>query len=364
MSDTVIIVEDNPVEDLDRALATIEPIKWIRPIEGADKIELVGVRGWQCVAKKGEFEVGSLCVYFEMDSFLPTEHPAFGFLASKAITYNGRTGTRLRHTRRMKQISQGLALPVALFPEIGDIPAKTDITKLLNITKWEPAIPAQLRGKIDGAFPTHIIPKTKQERIQNIEDLSQIIGHRFRPTIKLDGTSTTYADYKTPDGGIRKSIVCSRNWNLKRDDNNALWSAAIRYGIHDAINQIGMNIAIQGELIGEGIGANIEKIKGCDFYVFSIWLIDEQRYAARDADNENDEYNTILNKLAEVGCVLKKCPWLDEIEFGPDTTVESILSTADGPSLFAKYREGLVYERVDGQFSFKVISNWWLDRHN
>jgi RNA ligase (TIGR02306 family) len=352
------IVEDNPVEELDRALATIEPIKWIRDIEGADNIELVGVRGWQCVAKKGEFQVGSLGVYFEMDSFLPTNHPAFGFLASKAITYNGRTGVRLRHTRRMKQISQGLALPVAMFHEIAGLPAKTDVSKILGITKWEPAIPAQLRGKIDGAFPTHIIPKTKQERIQNIEDFSRIIGNRFIPTIKLDGTSTTYADYKTPGCGIRKSIVCSRNWNLKRDENNALWAAAIRYGIHDAIDKIGMNIAIQGELIGEGIGTNIEKIKGCDFYVFSIWLIDEQRYTNRV------EYHAILKKLADVGCVLKTCPELPEIEFGPETTVESILAMADGPSLFAKYREGLVYERADGQFSFKAISNWWLDRHN
>jgi RNA ligase (TIGR02306 family) len=351
-------IVENEVEELDRALATIEPIKWIRAIEGADKIELVGVRGWQCVAKKGEFQVGSLGVYFEMDSFLPTDHPAFGFLASKAITYDGRTGVRLRHARRMKQISQGLALPVSMFPEIAGLPAKTDVSKILGITKWEPAIPAQLRGKIAGAFPTHIIPKTKQERIQNIEDFSRIIGHRYIPTIKLDGTSTTYADYKTPGCGTRKSIVCSRNWNLKRDENNALWAAAIRYGIHDAIDNIGMNIAIQGELIGEGIGTNIEKIKGCDFYVFSIWLIDEQRYANRF------EYNAILKKLADVGCVLKTCPELPEIEFGPGTTVDSILAMADGPSLFAKYREGLVFERADGQFSFKAISNWWLDRHN
>ena len=34
-------------------------------------IECVHVLGWQCVANKGEFQVGDKCVYMEVDSFLP-----------------------------------------------------------------------------------------------------------------------------------------------------------------------------------------------------------------------------------------------------------------------------------------------------
>ena len=33
-------------------------------------IECVHVLGWQCVANKGEFQVGDKCVYMEVDSFL------------------------------------------------------------------------------------------------------------------------------------------------------------------------------------------------------------------------------------------------------------------------------------------------------
>ena len=54
-----------------RALAHIEQIAWIKPIEGADNIELIGVLGWVCIAKKGEFQVGDTCIYFEIDSKLP-----------------------------------------------------------------------------------------------------------------------------------------------------------------------------------------------------------------------------------------------------------------------------------------------------
>ena len=38
-----------------RALAYTAQIAWVRPIEEADNIELVGINGWTCIAKKGEF---------------------------------------------------------------------------------------------------------------------------------------------------------------------------------------------------------------------------------------------------------------------------------------------------------------------
>ena len=40
------------LENKERALAHIEKIEWVKPIEGADNIELIGVLGWICVAKK------------------------------------------------------------------------------------------------------------------------------------------------------------------------------------------------------------------------------------------------------------------------------------------------------------------------
>ena len=56
-----------------RNLASVQEISAVKPIEGADAIELVIIKGWQCVAKKGEFKAGDLCIYFEVDSFLPLD---------------------------------------------------------------------------------------------------------------------------------------------------------------------------------------------------------------------------------------------------------------------------------------------------
>lgn len=37
-----------------RKLASPQKIKQVRPIEGAENIECVGILGWECVSKKGE----------------------------------------------------------------------------------------------------------------------------------------------------------------------------------------------------------------------------------------------------------------------------------------------------------------------
>lgn len=50
----------------ERALAHIEKIEWVRPIEGADNIELIGILGWICIAKKNEFKVGDLAVILRL----------------------------------------------------------------------------------------------------------------------------------------------------------------------------------------------------------------------------------------------------------------------------------------------------------
>ena len=54
-----------------RKLASIQKIWKTEPIDGADRIELAYILGWQCVVNKGQFKSSDLAVYFEIDSFLP-----------------------------------------------------------------------------------------------------------------------------------------------------------------------------------------------------------------------------------------------------------------------------------------------------
>jgi hypothetical protein len=67
-----------------RKLAPLQLVKHVRPIPGADYIEAIGVLGWQCVAKKGEFREGDPCVSFEIDSLLP-EQPRYEFLRQSSF---------------------------------------------------------------------------------------------------------------------------------------------------------------------------------------------------------------------------------------------------------------------------------------
>lgn len=102
-----------------RKLASIQRIRKIEPIEGADRIELAHVLGWQCVVNKGQFKPMDSAVYFEIDSFLPIR-PEFEFLRQSSYKKTDIMGEgfKLRTMRFKGQISQGLLLPITQFPEI------------------------------------------------------------------------------------------------------------------------------------------------------------------------------------------------------------------------------------------------------
>src|SRR5882672_8855590 len=104
-------------------LASIQIITDIRPIEGADRIEAATVLGYQTVIKKGEFRSGDLCVWHEPDT-VAAEKPEYEFLRKQ--------GFRLKVSRFKGQVSQGLALPLAVLPP-GDHAVGDDVTALTRI---------------------------------------------------------------------------------------------------------------------------------------------------------------------------------------------------------------------------------------
>lgn len=342
-----------------RKLATIRVANALFPITGADAIESVRVDGWVCVAKKGEFKAGDKGIYFEIDSFLNGEDERFNFLAKQFITYNGKQGARLRTIRLRGQLSQGLFLPLDKFPEVADMEVGTDVTEILGVTKWEPPMPAQLAGEVIGIFP-HWAKKSDQERIQNfVQEAEDNRGQEFEVTVKLDGSSMTVYRF---DRAVNKEGntfldhgVCSRNYNLRESEKNSLWRVARKNRMLEALDFLGRNLAFQGEIIGEGIQGNNESLVGQDFYLFDIFDIDNQKYLA---PNERQEIVKVLNKE---GFPIKHVPIVGNIVL--NHSVDEILAMADGQSLNNANREGLVFKRLDGQFSFKAISNWYLEKH-
>ena len=330
-----------------RKMATIRKIDEIRPIEGADAIEAAVVGGWVVVIKKSEFKVGDLAVYCEIDSWIPHELAPFLSKGNEPRVYNGVRGERLRTVKLRGQVSQGL-----LIPALGTFPEGTDMTEALGIQKWEAPIPAQLAGDVEGPFPT-VIPKTDQERIQNLtEQLREWQGNTeftWEITEKLDGSSMTVFINGDAEG------VCSRNWNLKETEGNTLWRVARRNDLLTKIRKTNRNLALQGELIGEGIQGNAYKVTGQDFFVFDIYDIDR------------GDYMTPFER--RVFCDthgIKHVPVLAK-EMVIQEWVTGLLTMADGQSVLnpKANREGLVFKSnvFDGP-SWKVISNRWLIKND
>ena len=335
-----------------RKLATIRKIDSIRPIPDADAIECAVVGGWTVVIKKGDFKAGDLATYVEIDSWIPTELAPFLSKGKEPREYNGVRGERLRSVKLRGQLSQGLLLDrfVAL-DKVGEIHEGMDVSDLLNIVKYEPPVPACLAGKARGGFPS-FVPKTDQERIQNltIEHAEWVTaGLTWELTEKLDGSSMTVYVNEQDQG------VCSRNLNLYDTEGNTLWQVAHRDQIITALQDSQRNLAIQGELIGEGIQGNHYKIKGQSFYVFDIYDIDKGLYLTPKERRDFCEFHELLH-----------VPVIDTAShLSLGETIEGLLKHAEGKSRLNPQtdREGLVFKCNEKQESFKTIANSYLLKH-
>lgn len=344
-----------------RKLATIRRIADIRPISDADAIEVAVVDGWKVVVKKGEYTVGELAVYLEIDSWVPHELAPFLSKGQEPREYNGVRGERLRTVKLRGQVSQGLLLKIHeddgwnyilsspsehhenRFVDLGETSTDgQDVTELLGIQKWEAPISPQLAGQVRGMFPTHLIPKTDQERIQNcFHEIVEKGDVTYEVTLKLDGTSCTIFRH---DDELR---VCSRNLELKVNDenkDNTLVSMAMALK-----DRIPTGYALQGELMGPGIQGNREGFKEHRFFVFDIYDIVNQRYLS------SVERLSMTNDADILHVPVVAMSWT-----APES-VEHGLELAEGESINHKIREGLVWKcKQDPAFSFKTISNRFL----
>jgi len=119
-----------------RKLVTVRQVTAVDPIEGADSIEKITIEGWKVVSQKGNFKVGDLACYFEVDSFLPDGNPLWQDLVDKSSReFEGKKGHRLRTIKLRGVTSQGFVIPLH---EVFDI-VEIDGEKFLNIPHYKTA---------------------------------------------------------------------------------------------------------------------------------------------------------------------------------------------------------------------------------
>ena len=322
-----------------RKLVTIRKIDEIHPIPNADLIERARIGGWNVVVKKGEFAVGDLCVYGEIDSVFPATDERFSFLEGKPLK-----------TKKMRGVvSQGIAFPVSILDD-SQVSLGDEVTEKLGVTKYEPPPPKAVEAK--GVFPW-FVPKTDAERVQNlVEELKDNIGETAYVTEKLDGSSITI--FCRNNEGIWETGVCSRNLELKLDVSNYFVDTVKRLNVIEKLQSFceknERQIALQGELTGVGIQGNKYKLDETDIFFFNLYGISEGKKVMLD------EFVEVVETLD-----FKTVPILENF-YKLHNDIEKYLTEAEGKSQLNNKtnREGIVIRTLNGDFDFKAISNRFL----
>lgn len=372
---------------MERKLAHIERISWIKPIKDADKIELCGILGWQCViAKKDNFKIGDKVIYIEIDSIVP-EKPEFEFLRDRKF--------RVRTVKLRGEISQGLVIPISYLSNFSKYDIGDDVTEVLGIVKYlspsEREEFEQEERKVHNeknklkkymmryswfrklvlsktkktGFPDWV-SKTDEERIQNVPQLlSYFKNYRVYVTEKIDYQSVTFTGKmfrKYPKLGKLSPkkfvfVVCSRT--ITNNDKNSLyWKIARKYNIEQILKE-NPTLTIQGEQGDTKVQGNKYGIKEPTLWVFNI--IDHERKYHYDYDEmrafcERYGLGVVYRIPIKVDGEMIINPLLSEL----GTTVSEIVERAKGKSLIADIpREGIVVRCIDnGQkiLSFKALN--------
>lgn len=358
-------------------LATIQRVTNVQPIEGADTIECVTVLGWDVVCKKGEYNVGDLCCYIQIDTVVP-EKDEFEFLRSKKF--------RVKTIKLRGQLSQGLIIPIDVLPKgtpksFHPYTEGQDVTDIIGVKKYEkpdnnpiretkPKRPSKfwprlkydfkyhflyrwlpyLRPKIRSPFPKHLVPITDEERIQNMPKvLEQYKGKDFVASYKFDGSSITIIHERN---FFRKPVyrICSRRFEL-HDKNNEWYKVFVDTNFKKYIDLLVTifntdNIIVQGEAIGSFNG-NHHGLQKNEIRLFNIF-VDGKRL-------KQDEFIDICETH-----YIPHCPayWIGAISFTlPDILEFAQIKDYLNPRVEA---EGLVFRCVEDDLSFKVINNKYL----
>lgn len=363
---------------MSRKLASVQKVKAIKPIEGADRIEVVQVLGWNCVAKKGEYQVGDEVVYFEIDSLLP-DVPMLEWL--KGSSWSQKLNKYKISTHKFRgQISQGLIIPIKDLEELDRqihgreeiVPIAyiegTDLTDILGIEKYEPPVSNGPLG--DLIHHEWYVPKTDEERIQVcaenvLPEYMKANTQDWYSSIKVDGCSCT--------AGLFEDAFLIGGRNQWYKDENMYTTTVKKYiseeKLRDWQEKTGKYVVFQGELCGPGIQCNRLGLKEKDWFIFNVFVSDT---GEMDSYEKCDLLNMV--SLCERFGVktVPIIPFADKFDFKTvdtvDKAVENLLSYVDN----IKYRtyfedaspsqiaEGVVFRLNDMTNSFKVVSNKFL----
>ena len=209
------------------------------------------------------------------------------------------------------------------------------------------------------------VKKTDEERVQN---MPWILNNKepWTVTEKIDGSSTTFTLKRKKRGKNRfEFYVCSRNVVFDKPEKPCFYDTNIylemeeKYDIKNKmIAIINKNfpdaewITIQGETFGKKVQNRDYGLEGHDFRAFNFITSTEGRWGTVEMKHFLEGYG--------IPCV----PVIYRKYILPDT-IEELLDDATGKSKIDDgMREGFVLRTLDGQTSFKAVSNEYLNKYH
>lgn len=301
-------------------LASIERITNVKHHPNADKLDQGLVKAWPVVIGRDIHKENELVVFIYPDVLIDKNNPVFSFMEKRKW--------RVWQMKLRGERSCGLVMPVSILNDYTkdiNIVEGMDVGEIIKCEKYERPLPAELAGQVKGSFPTHIISKTDEDNyLSNPEVEHEFRGKECYVTLKMDGSSLTIVVNKDDEW------VCSRNLALKESETNAFWKIVKKYDLINKIRSIG-NIAIQGELCGEGIQSNKLKIVGTDFYMFN----------AKDIDTGIPYNMEQLKELAEK-LEIKMVPIVKEFLYDDSWSISRLQELADEQKYRNDPAEGIV----------------------
>jgi RNA ligase (TIGR02306 family) len=165
----------------------------IRPIEGADNIELAIVNGWHAITKKGEYEVGNKVVIATTDAVIPVELSDL-----MGVTGYLRKGQRVRTVKLRGVYSECLLIPFKyLSPRSleSNVNEGHDMMEILGITKYEPPVKMVEMSVGGRKFKYHQNPNFHvYYKFPNLKNAPEMFNEEDEVVItrKLHGTNARY----------------------------------------------------------------------------------------------------------------------------------------------------------------------------
>ena len=310
----------------------VATINEIRPIEGADNIELAIVGGWSCITKKGEQKEGDLVIIATTDAVIPFE------LSEKmGVTNYLRNGGRVRTVKLRGVYSECLIIPMKYnkLPLLKNYYDGMDLMEVMGISKYEPPVKmVQLASgrKIRYQDNPNFHVYYKFPNLKNVpnmftnEDMVEI-------TRKIHGTNARYGIVKKnklslwdkikrfvglADKWIEYEFVVGSHNVEKGSDSNGFYDTNVWYEIEKKYNikqklwdyvkdtamepEIGDGITLYGEIYGAGIQ------KGYDYGLKEI------EFVGFDVKEEGEYLDPINSKLL-IEHILE-LPYVEQLYYG------------------------------------------------